>query len=50
MSCVVCSKPADGDAAVHPECVGPGLLRETVVALAELIAVIATPVVIVWAG
>jgi hypothetical protein len=50
MSCVVCSKSIDGDGAVHPECVGPGLLREAVVALAELVAVITTPVVIVWAG
>jgi hypothetical protein len=50
MNCVVCSRETGGDAAVHPECVGPGLLPETVMALAELVAVITTPVVIVWAG
>jgi hypothetical protein len=50
MSCVVCHGATEGAAAVHPECVGPGLLRETLLALAELVAVVTTPVVIVWAG
>jgi hypothetical protein len=50
MSCVVCSRPTDGASEIHPECVGPGLLREAVVAVAELLAVVTTPVVIVWAG
>ncbi|MDA0159488.1 hypothetical protein OM076_04365 [Solirubrobacter ginsenosidimutans] len=50
MSCVVCSLATDGGAPVHPECVGPGLLREAVLAVAELLAVVTTPVVIVWAG
>ena len=50
MSCVVCSRAIGGGATVHPECLGPGLLREAFAALAELAAVVATPVVIVWAG
>jgi hypothetical protein len=48
--CVVCSRATDGAVEVHPECVGSGLLREAVLGLAELLAVIMTPVVIVWAG
>ena len=49
MTCVVCSSATDG-AFVHPECVAAGVLREAVVALAELVAVVTTPVVIVSAG
>jgi hypothetical protein len=50
VNCVVCAAATDGVAAIHPECVGPGLLREAVLAVAELLAVVTTPVVIVWAG
>ncbi len=50
MTCVVCSAAVDGPLEIHPECVLPGLLREAAVALAELVAVVTTPVVIVWAG
>jgi hypothetical protein len=50
MTCPVCSMPVVGGAPVHPSCVPAGLLRDAVVSLVELLAVVATPVVIVWAG
>jgi hypothetical protein len=50
MNCVVCALPVHGDAAVHPSCVPAGVLRDAVLSLAELLAVVATPVVVVWAG
>jgi len=48
--CAVCSLPVVGDGIVHPSCVPAGLLRDAVVSLAELIAVAATPFVVVWAS
>ena len=48
--CAVCSLPVVGDGAVHPSCVPAGLLRDAVVSLAELVAVVATPFVVVWAS
>jgi hypothetical protein len=50
MTCPLCSLPVVGDAGVHPSCLPAGLLRDALVSLVELIAVVATPVVIVWAG
>jgi hypothetical protein len=50
MTCAVCGSALEGDAVVHPACVPAGLAREAAMAVLELIAVVATPVVIVWAG
>jgi hypothetical protein len=50
MTCAVCSKALSDGAVVHPECVPAGVAREAAIALLELLAVVATPVVIVWAG
>ena len=44
MTCAVCSR--DGGPAPHAECV----LLEALLAVVELIAVVATPVVLVWAS
>jgi hypothetical protein len=50
MTCVVCSRAVPDGSGVHPECVPAGVLREAALALFELLAVVATPVLIVWAG
>jgi len=50
MTCTVCAQALDGDFVAHPECVPAGVLREAALAVLELLAVVASPVVIVWAG
>jgi hypothetical protein len=50
MTCPVCSRALDDSAVVHPECLPAGVLREGALALLELLAVVATPAVLVWAS
>jgi hypothetical protein len=50
MTCAVCEHPLEHGAEVHPACVPAGLLRELIVAAAELIAVVVAPTVIVMAS
>ena len=56
MTCSICARAIDGESIalgggdVHGECVVPGLLREVTLAVAELLAVVAAPVIVVWAG
>ena len=50
MTCAVCELRLDGEPVVHASCVPAGLVREAALALLELIAVVTTPVVVVWAS
>ncbi|WP_157591927.1 hypothetical protein [Solirubrobacter soli] len=50
MTCAVCGMGLDGEPVAHASCVPAGLLREAALTVLELIAVAATPMIVVWAG
>jgi hypothetical protein len=50
VTCAVCDSPLDGEAVVHASCVPTGLMRDAALTVLELIAVVATPLIVVWAA
>jgi hypothetical protein len=54
VTCSICARAIDAPSiaagGVHPECLASGLLRDTTLAVAELIAIVAAPLIVVWTG